>query len=96
MTDKPTLSLINGHQPEAPEPNKVVVDLLDSIFDLALAGKVRSVALVMVTAPGVYRIAAAGPDIDGMHAGSIAMTTQLGEVIAKASKQQEQKTVIHK
>ena len=57
------------------------VALLDAVLDLATEGKVQSVAIVMVTAPGVYRISAAGSDVEGLLAGTRNMDAQLSRLM---------------
>lgn len=69
-----------------------VVELLDTVLDLAARGEVQSVAVVMVTGPGEFRISAAGDDLDGMLAGAKAVARELQPLIDA----RKPKTVIHK
>lgn len=89
MTDAP--------EQTAPKSGQACAALLDAAFDLATQGKVHSVAIVMVTAPGIFRISAAGDDIDGLLAGAIKMQSELFAVIEKTKKPPAKPalTVIH-
>lgn len=78
-----------------PLVNEECVKLLDGVFDLATEGKVQSVAIVMVTAPGVYRIVAAGSHLDGMCEGAKAMHDQLQVLVDKQKQALAPKTVLH-
>lgn len=90
------LKIINGNKrPEPPPFHKECVALADGVFDLCSQGKVRSIAVVMITAPGVYRIAAAGDDLDGMLAGAKEMQVKLQEALTPKPPEPK-KTVIHR
>jgi len=71
----------------APEQEDICLKLIDGVFDMAIDGKVNSIAMVIVTEPGKYRIVAAGPDVDGMAAGAEAMLVgQFKSLLGKAWK----------
>lgn len=68
---------------EATKQEDICVKLIDGVFDMAIDGKVHSIAMVIVTEPGKYRIVAAGPDVDGMEAGARALHDQFKKLLGK-------------
>lgn len=91
---KPRLVHANGEPLKQPENNDEVVALLDAVLDLAVAGTLKSVAIVMVENPGSFRVAAAGPHLDGLMNGAKSLQTNLQMVIDQQTPKPT-KTVIH-
>lgn len=83
----------NGHDIVSVE-HPECVELLDRILGMALDGKINSVALVLVTEPGQFRVVAAGPDVDGMCAGAASLQAELLKVIEGQVKKKK-KTILH-
>lgn len=88
----PKLVHANG-APIKPEPNGEVIALVDAVLDLATAGDLQSVAIVMVEKPGSFRVAAAGPHLDGLMNGAKSLQVNLQLVLDQQTP--KPKTVIH-
>ncbi len=80
---------LNGHT-DAPmwEPESQTVMLLAACLKMAREKQVTSIGLVLITEPGKYEVTAAGPDVDGMHAGAKELVKQLKKLCDKP-------TIIH-
>lgn len=79
--------LANGapEEEQAWEPESQTIQLLEACLKLAKDKKVSSVALVMIPTLGEYQCTAAGPDVDGMLAGSKELVKQLQKIIKKST-----------
>ena len=81
---------INGnglsHQPDEDngpmwEPESQTVMLLAACLKLAKENKINSIGLVLITEPGKYQVTAAGPDVDGLLAGSKELRKQMKALV---------------
>lgn len=83
----PEIPTTNGHVLEANgsepmwEAKSVTIQLLEAVLKMAYAKQISSIALVMIPTQGEFQVTAAGPDIDGLHAGSKALEKQLRKLV---------------
>lgn len=73
------MSTVNGT--ELWDEESQTVALLRAVLELAKDDQVRSVGLVLVDGDGEYRVTAAGPDVDGLCAGSEALWKELKKLL---------------
>lgn len=69
----------------AARKNAQTIAVLKDALDQAKRGMVTSVAMILIDAPGQFRVLGGGTDVDGLHAGCIELFKQLDKLVAAAN-----------
>ena len=64
--------------------NAQTIAVLKDAYEQAKRGMVTSAAIILIDAPGQFRVVGAGTDVDGLHSGCVELFKQLDKLVTKA------------